>query len=444
MIEPGAIEIAQAIASGKLLAVEACEAAIRRIEVRDAAINAVMVRDFERARIDARAADASIAAGVHTPLLGVPMTVKESFTLAGHPATWGLSQFRELKAVEDGSTVKRLRAAGAVILGKTNVSVSLADVQAVNPIYGRTVNPFDATRTPGGSSGGSAAALAAGMVPLEMGSDIGGSIRIPAHFCGVYGHKPTYGIVPLDGHPFPGTDGADTPLAVAGPLARCTADLAVALDVVSEVILPRSAIKTLNGARLFVLTEHPRALASRAIVDGIDALAAKAERGGATIVRHSALLPDLSEIFVNWLAMLNVALSGGHAEHEGKPVGLSTWFDLLNAQARNQRAWRQFFSEYDALLCPVYGVTAFAHNDEPDMRKRALDVDGKSTPFGAQFSWITMATLGGLPATSAPIGKDALGLPFGVQIMCDRLQDHKAIGLARLLTEGLHEKAPET
>ena len=194
----GAGELAAAIATGRLSALEACDAAIRRIEARDAAINAVVVRDFERAREQARERDLRRARGERGPLLGVPMTVKESFDVAGLPTHWGLLPFRDHRPREDALAVARLKAAGAVILGKTNVPPALADWQATNPIHGRTVNPHDPTRSPGGSSGGSAAALASGMVPLELGSDIGGSIRVPAHFCGVFGHKPSFGLLPSD------------------------------------------------------------------------------------------------------------------------------------------------------------------------------------------------------------------------------------------------------
>ncbi|MBC7985274.1 MAG: amidase, partial [Sphingomonadaceae bacterium] len=217
--EPGAIETAARIARGESGALLECEAAIARIEARDPPINAVVIRDFDRAREAAAQADALLAAGERRPLLGVPMTVKESFDVAGLPTSWGFEAHREHLPKRDAIVVARLKAAGAVILGKTNVPVGLADWQAVNPIHGRTNNPHDLTRTCGGSSGGSAAALASGMVPLEYGSDIGGSIRVPAHFCGVWGHKPSYGVVPVEGHAPPGTDGARPALGVAGPMA---------------------------------------------------------------------------------------------------------------------------------------------------------------------------------------------------------------------------------
>ncbi len=227
--------MAKALAARQVSAAELCEEAIRTIEAKDGPINAVVVRDFDRAREAAKAADAALAGGETRPLLGVPMTVKDSHHVAGLPTTWGLAPFKDWKASVNSTGVARLKAAGAVILGKTNIPPNLGDWQADNPVYGRTNNPHDLGRSPGGSSGGGAAALAAGMVPLEFGSDIGGSIRVPAHFCGVFGHKPTFDLVPQTGHAPPGFEGpsAGVQFGVVGPLARSAADLQLALNVLA-------------------------------------------------------------------------------------------------------------------------------------------------------------------------------------------------------------------
>ncbi|HEY0818764.1 MAG TPA: amidase family protein, partial [Rhizobacter sp.] len=198
--QAGAIELARLLAERKIGALELCDLHIARIEQRDTDINAVVVRDFDRAREAARAADAALARGERKPLLGVPMTVKESYDVAGLPTTWGFAEFADYRPDADALAVTRMKEAGAIILGKTNVPVALGDWQTVHPLYGRTNNPLDLKRSPGGSSGGSAAALASCMVPLELGSDIGGSIRVPAHFCGLYGHKPSFGLMPPRGH----------------------------------------------------------------------------------------------------------------------------------------------------------------------------------------------------------------------------------------------------
>ena len=295
--------VVAAIAAGRLSAREACDAAIARIERLDGAINAVVVRDFERAREQATLRDRQVAQGERLPLLGLPMTIKESYDVAGLPTTWGLPPFRDYRPKEDAVVVARLKAAGAVILGKTNVPPSLADWQSTNAIYGRTVNPHDASRSPGGSSGGSAAALASGMVALECGSDIGGSIRVPAAFCGVFGLKPSFGLVPTRGHAFPGTDGAGIELAVAGPLARNVVDLALAFAVLAGADAtdgvawraepPPPRVRALSDCRLLVLDTHPRARTESVIRAALGRLCDEASRAGATVSRESALLPEL-------------------------------------------------------------------------------------------------------------------------------------------------------
>lgn len=429
----GAVETARAISGRRTTALAECEAAIARIEAANPAVNAVIVADYARARAAAAAADAAIAAGERRPLLGVPMTVKESFEMAGTANTWGFPAHAGNMAAIDGSTVANLRRAGAIILGKTNVPVALADIQAVNPIYGRTANPHDPARTCGGSSGGSAAAIASGMVPLEFGTDIGGSVRTPAHFCGVYGHKTSYGVIPLDGHRFPGSDGADRPLSVAGPLARCAEDLAVALDATAAIALPRARFGSLAGVRLFALTAHPLAAASTDVVDALEGSIAAAEAQGAIVTRQSDLLPDLAGIMADYLPMLNIIVTNGASAPNGHVATLAEWFALIDAQARNWRAWARFFEQVDAVLCPVFGTTAFPHDNEPDLRKRVLMVDGQPTPFGAQFAWISMATFGGLPATSTPVATAPDGLPIGIQIITARHRDHDAIALAGMI-----------
>lgn len=427
-IEPGAIALARQIADGELSAVEACDAAISRIRARDDAINAVVVRDFDRARAAARKADTDLANGVRTPLLGVPMTVKESIDVAGLPSSWGFAEHRSHIAQEDAHATRRLKAAGAVILGKTNVALALADWQANNPVYGRTVNPWDATRSPGGSSGGSAAALAANMVPLEFGSDIGGSIRVPAHFCGVWGHKPTYGAIPAEGHFFPGTDGADPLLGVIGPMARHAEDIALALDLTAVPALPPARHQSLKGCRLLLLESNPVCATQASIAAAVRDAADRAADLGASVHTQSALMPDIEQQHAHYIKLLLTVLGGDPATPH------AAWAELIDHQARAQRQWNRFFEEFDAILAPVLGVTAFPHDDEPEMRKRVFDIDGEATPFGAQFGWVGIATFPGLPATSAPIGRDPQGLPINLQVIANRFEDHSAIRIAALLS----------
>ena len=428
-----------AIADGQLSASEACEAAIRRIERLDGAINAVVVRDFERAREQAAARDRQLAQGERLPLLGLPMTVKESIDVAGLPTTWGLVPFRDFRAKDDAVVVARLKAAGAVILGKTNVPPSLGDWQSTNPIYGRTVNPGDASRSPGGSSGGSAAAVASGMVALECGSDIGGSVRVPAAFCGVFGLKTSFGLVPTRGHNFPGTDGAEVELAVLGPLARSSADLELALAVLAGpdamnsvaygTVLPAPHVRGLADCRLLVLDTHPRARTDASIRDAIAGLCDEAARAGAKVARESALLPDLGVAHDDYMAMLMPIMTRG-APGVQKVISAHEWFVLLDKQLRLRRQWQALFEHFDAVVAPAFGTVAYPHVDTPDMSTSTLMIDGEPTPYGAQIAWPGVATFANLPATAAPIGRTSEGLPIGVQVIGPFLQDRTTIAIA--------------
>ncbi len=430
MSERTALETAAAIRSGETSALAECEAAIARIEARDGAINAVVVRDFDRARAAARALD---EAGPRDGQLmfGVPMTVKESFDVAGLPTTWGFAEHRDNIAQTDAEAVRRLKRAGVVILGKTNVPVSLADLQSVNPVYGRTLHPLDPGRTPGGSSGGAAAALASGMVPLEIGSDIGGSIRVPAHFCGVWGHKATYGALSIDGQRMPGTNGAPLAMSVIGPMARDSDDLASALDVLSDLPLPLAPERHPDRLKLLILSGNGVAAVDNQIAAAVDHVADAFARAGAAIDRTSALLPDQHEQFAAYIRLLSVTLARGGPSDDGVQATLPDWLAMLDAQARNTAAWHRLFADYDAVIAPALGVTAFPHDDAV-IRERMLTVGDAVTPFGLQFSFPGMATYPGLPATAVPITHAANGLPIGLQVITDRHRDHDAIAVARM------------
>jgi len=430
MTERSAIETAAAIARGESSARAEVEAAIARIEARDGAINAVVVRDFDRARAAADQADAAFAGGERRPLLGVPMTVKEAFDVAGLPTTWGFEAHRDFIARQDAVAVRRLKAAGAIILGKTNVPVGLADHQSANPVYGRTVHPLDPGRSPGGSSGGGAAAVASGMVPLELGSDIGGSIRVPAAFNGIWGHKPTYGALPTDGHDFPASDGHAPPMGVIGPLARDPDDLVLALDLLADVPLPRAAPREPGQWRLLLLARHPFAATASPVVEAVERVGAAFERAGATVDRESELLPDLSAQFGHYMPLLMTALSRGAPAADREPPTLARWFELLDEQARATRAWRRLFTRYDAVIAPTIGITAFPHDDTP-VEQRRIVVEGKETRYGLQMAFAALAAFPGLPATTWPVGADADGMPIGAQAIAAHWQDHQAIAIAR-------------
>lgn len=430
-------------------AVELAKTAIARIEALDGRVNAVVVRDFERALADAAAADQLRAKGEDRPLLGVPMTVKESFDLAGHPTTWGMEAHRDHRAARDSAVVEKLKSAGAVVLGKTNVPPVLADWQSSNPIYGRTLNPYDPTRSPGGSSGGSAAALAMGFCALEVGSDIGGSVRVPATFCGVFGQKTTYGIVPSRGHALAGATGPQPELAVIGPLGHSAEDVRLALSVIAgadpleppgwrlELAPPRFAEP--KQLRVLVLDEHPLAPVASEIRAAIGEMAETLARAGAKVMRASPLLPNLGELHRLYQRMLQTIMNYRQPTQERPPISAHDWMDLLAARKAIQMQFAALFEEVDAVIAPAFSTVAFPHTDEPDWRKRTLDVDGRAIPYGSQLAWAGLATFANLPSTAAPLGlgkgQDAEGLPFGVQVIGPLMGDNATLAIAGMIAK---------
>jgi amidase len=435
--------LAKALADRQVSALELFEEAVRTIEAKDGAINAVVVRDFDRACEAAKAADAALARGESRPLLGVPMTVKESNHILGLPTTWGHGPFKGWMPGFEGPPVTRFRDAGAVILGKTNVPPWLGDWQSDNPIYGRTNNPRDLSRSPGGSSGGGAAALAAGMIPLECGSDIGGSIRVPAHLCGVFGHKPTVKLVPAGGHvPPPLTEsGPPQDLSVVGPLARTASDLELALNIIAgpagddakayRLALPAPRHARLGDYRVLVITDHPLCETDNEVKAVVEAAAEQMRHAGAQVEHASDLLPDLAQAHLNYQSMLMTSMSRGRPGAE--PIDAHAWMDLMVAQHSLRRQWATLFERFDVVLTPPFGVAAFPHDNQDDWSKRRLTINGHETPYGQQTSWPGVATYPGLPATVAPLGKTAGGLPVGVQIIGPFLEDLTPIAVARLL-----------
>jgi len=441
----GAGQMAAALADRTVSAVELFEAATARIERLDGPINAVVVRDFDRAREAAKAADAALARGERAPLLGVPMTVKEAFNVAGLPTTWGSEQFKDWIAPTDATAVARLRGAGAVILGKTNIPPFLADWQSANPIYGRTNHPLDPTRVPGGSSGGSAAALATGMVPLEFGSDIGGSIRVPSAFCGVYGHKPSYNLVPQRGHAPPGLDGVGPPLNCVGPMARSVEDLILALGVTAgpadeeatgyRVDLPPPRHAALKDFRVLMIDSHPQAKVDSEIRAALGQLARKLEGAGVRVARESNRLPDLAAAQNLYRGILTTVMSRGGPTPPISALDLMNshaWMTALDQQLAVRRQWGALFEAFDVVIAPVMGVVAFAHQTG-EFDDRTHVIDGEVTPYVAQVAWPGIATLANLPATAVPIGATKAGLPIGAQIIGPYLEDRTTLAFAGLI-----------
>jgi amidase len=465
-----ATELVALLQARQVSAVELLDRAIARIEAHDGKLNAVVVRDFERARAAAAEADTALARGERRPLLGVPMTVKEAFNVAGLPTTWGIPGTERIPVREDAVAVARLKAAGAVVIGKTNVPLNLIDWQSYNAVYGVTNNPWDPARTPGGSSGGAAAALAAGYVSLELGSDIGGSLRVPASFCGVLAHKPTHGIVPLRGSGPPGSPSLSVPvqvdLAVAGPMARSAGDLALALDVVAgpdnadavayKLVLPPPRHTNLKDFRVLVVDEHPLLPTAAAVRSALGNIADRLAKSGVKVARTNPLLPDLERAGRTYTQLLAAVfgaefpddvyarLQSAAAALPPDDAGLATislrgsvmshreWIRTDRIRTGIADRWRQFFREWDVLLCPIMPTPAFAH-DHSDMNARRISVDGAQVPYRGQTMWSSIATLAGLPATAMPIGLSGDGLPIGMQIIGPWLEDRTTIAFAGLV-----------
>ena len=431
--EPGAIETAAQIRLGALSPLEAVDAAIARIEALDGPLNAVVVRDFDRARDTAKAMEG--ADHEDRPLFGVPMTVKESFDVAGLPTTWGHLQYKDQKARRDARVVTLLKEAGATILGKTNVPPDLADLQSNNPVYGRTNNPHDPSRVSGGSSGGSAVAVASGMVPAEYGSDIGSSIRNPAHFNGIYGHKTTFGLVSRRGHGHPmaaGRDMHDGPLSVTGPLARSAEDLALLLEVTAERPLPRRQ-KHLRDMRFLAVLDHPASEIDASVRGPIETALGEIERAGARVDRSSELLPDLAEQHANYMRLLNAAMARGRPGPSGQTLSLADYYLLLDTQARNEYEWADLFAEYDFVLAPPLPFVAYPHDATP-IAERRISINGKDSAFGEALAWAGLATFPNLPSTVVPVGESG-GLPCGMQVMGGEWSDLDCIAAAGAIGE---------
>lgn len=464
-----------ALRSREISSFELVEACIARVEERNPSLNAVVAKDYERARECARRSDDARLAGRDLgPLHGLPMTVKDALQTAGLVTTSGAPSLRDFVPDEDAVAVERALGAGAIILGKTNLPMFAGDWQTYNAVYGQTNNPWDRNRTVGGSSGGSAASLAAGFVPLEIGSDIGGSIRNPAHYCGVYGHKPSHGILPTRGH-IPGPPGqkGEPDLAVVGPMARSPEDLRLVLDVLAgpdlldaaglALSLPPSRAERLEDFRVGYWFDDPLCPIDTPVRA---ALEATVEALGPRVQLVEVSLPfTLSEIVPHYLRLLLGVIGGDMpaplrmltrlllpyyalAEELGIPTDLisknasrgmhqshADWARANEARAKLRWACHELFKDIDVLLTPQVPTTAFAHQTGGNHLSRRLVVDGKKRPYMDHIPWMSLATTAYLPATSAPIGLASDGLPVGIQIVGPFLGDYTSIRFAELLAE---------
>ena len=404
---------------------------LQRIERFNPELNAVVWLDAERAISRAEAADRALARGdPWGPLHGLPMTVKDTFEIAGMPTTAGNPLYRHHIPTHSAGAVQRLTQAGAVIFGRSNVPRDAGDWQSYNELYGTTRNPWDLSRTPGGSSGGAAAALAAGLTALELGSDFGGSVRIPAHFTGIYGHKSSFGLIPYQGHipPPPGVSSSPD-MAVVGPLARSPADLALALEVLITVngqnppaLLPVGR-QRLQDYRIAAWLEDPYAQPDQSIRGPLQQAIEALRQAKVRVEEQARPALSLADIHQLYRDLLQEVLRGYSPP------------DTRQRQQAQRQAWAAFFQDYDLLLTPVAQTAAFGHDHSEPLLERRLLVNGRKTHYTDSLSaWISPASAAYLPATTVPIGLTETGLPVGIQIIGPYRGDRITLDFAQRMT----------
>lgn len=466
-------ELVALLREGAVSAREVVDDHLDRIEAVNGGLNAVVTLAAERARAEAAAVDALQARDLELPpLAGLPMTVKDTFETAEIRTTSGARRYADHVPSEDAAAVRRLRDAGVVVLGKTNVSELAGDLQSSNDVFGTTNNPWDPTRTPGGSSGGAAAAVASGMSPVELGSDIGGSIRTPAHFCGICGHKPTHGIVPVRGHvPGPPGDLRTTDIGVAGPLARTVDDLALVLDTVAgpddddgvawSLQLPPSVGTRPDQFRVAVWFDDPACPTERAQLAVLAGLADELEDAGVRLVewtppvdleRNEALFTQLLQgalaaewpdpVFRRMIETAEAAPVDTPSPLERVAAGITqrhaTWLRAHEERLALRRAWDRTFQDVDVVLTPANPFLALRHQHEGTFHEREVEIDGAVRRYREQLVWAGLAGGPGLPATVVPVGtavRDGTALPVGVQVVGARFADRTTLAFGQLLEQ---------
>ncbi|MDI9336191.1 MAG: amidase [Gammaproteobacteria bacterium] len=471
-------DLVRAILNKEVSSEELVTGFLSRIDSFDKKINAVVVKDGARALESARLADKALHSGtVLGPLHGLPITVKESFDVQGLPTTWGYAEYQANIARSHAYAVQKLIDAGAIVLGKTNVPTALADWQTFNPVYGTTNNPWDIQRTPGGSSGGSAAALACGFSALELGSDIGASIRNPAHYCGVYGHKPTWGIVSMAGHEIPSSPCVnDLDMAVAGPMARSAHDLALALDVLTTPLqmygyhgwLPtrwQTCRQPIRDLRIGIVYDSPYAEVDSSVQNALIHLKQFLTEEN-ILVRDDILPVDFKMAYETYIWLLRSAtgamqnqtqyqhtLDLAHALEE-QDSSYAAWIWRANTLShyhwvryhqirRNlQQQWAKYFESFDLLICPVATSSAFAQNQQGMRWERLIPINGKLQASTSQLFWAGLPGLVGLPATAIPLEISPQGLPIGAQIVGNTLADKLCLRFACWLEKHYHAFVP--
>ncbi|MEO0322597.1 MAG: amidase [Myxococcota bacterium] len=469
-LQGDATDLLAAMAAKETSSEALLEHLLARIARFDGRINAVVAKAPEAARARAREADGARARGESWgPLHGLPMTVKDAFETPQMPTTSGARELRDYQATRPAEAVARLEAAGAIVFGKTNLPLYAGEWQSFNALHGTTNNPWNLTRTPGGSSGGSAASLAAGFTPLELGSDVGGSIRIPSHFCGVVGHKPTYGLIPLRGH-IPGPPGmiSEPDLAVAGPMARSVRDCELAFRTLVgpapehaaawSLSLPEARTKALSELRVAVWIDDATCPLEADVRQALEkALAALQEAG----LRTSRVVPFRLADHLDTYTLLLASLIGAGLpakvrqrvrrlqpalslawkvkppatplpRHlEGLFLSHKDWLAANEARTRFAAEVTGFFEDVDVLLMPSAAWTAPPHAQKGEVLLRKIDVPSGKRPYVDHLPWVALATLAGAPATSVPVGLTAAGLPVGLQVVSAPYRDLTTLAFAR-------------
>ncbi len=436
-------ELAAAIRDRRVLASEVLEAHLAQIEKYNPVLNAIVTLDAQGARTRSREADEALANGeVWGSLHGVPFTLKDAFATARIRTTTGFPPLASYVPEVDSTIAARLKAAGGILIGKTNVAMLLADYQTNNPIFGRTNNPWNLERTSGGSSGGAAVAVAGGLSPFDIGTDLSGSVRIPAAFCGVFGLKPTENRVPLTGL-MPGLDPRRSVrlMSCAGPIARTVDDLELLFGIIAgpdgqdlevppvplEVVKPME----LNGLRIAYAPTFAGIPAASEIRQAVDTLAAELARQGSVV--EEAVLPDLDfqQELAKAGALIGMMVSAFQPDTLEPPMTLPAYLEALDQRDRSIQAWEQFFQNWDALLCPAAAVTAFPHG-EPGT---PLQMDGQEIGYWMVSAHTTLFNYTGHPAVVLPYRKDRDGLPIGVQLVGKRWEETRLLAIAKAVSQ---------
>ena len=439
-----ATELAAKIKNRDFSATAVLEFYLDRFSRFNDSINAVIFADLDAARTQAAEIDKNLDAGRPCgPLAGVPMTIKDAFEVKGMTCEVGAQAYKDRISTSDAYVVERLKAAGAIIYGKTNTPYLCTDWQSFNDLHGTTNNPWNLAHTPGGSSGGSAAALASGMTALEFGSDIGGSIRVPAHFCGLFGHKPSYGIIPPRGHvPPPHGSRAQDDLNVVGPLGRSVSDISLLLDLTTGIEKPASAAfqlhlqgpraQTPRDIRFGVWANHPACPVAADIEKAIETAAAALADAGATRVDVPPPF-NLAEHHEVYAFLLNAVMAVQSAKSGGNGVSHADWIRMNEKRMRYLDNWMDLFTKVDVILCPITPRSAVPHTQDRDFYARRMVVDGQDRSYADQLIWPGVPTNCGLPATAVPLGLDREGLPIGMQIIAPPFEDKTSLRVAELL-----------